>query len=221
MIKLDEINAHYVDHMGTDLTPVNAARISFGGESHEVSEKDEKLIRYLALHEHFSPFEHQSLTVLIECPLFIRSQIHRHRTFSYNEVSRRYTADDLSFYIPPTDDVRKQSRVNKQASDGMLEPIDAQWGHAQMIMVAESAHAIFCSLIERGVAREQARAVLPQSLMTKFYMTGNLRNWAHFLRLRLDAHAQLEVQTIAQKVAKIIEGLWPISYSALRDECPS
>ena len=115
-----KIQALYVDHMGSDLTVVNAARISFGRKHEELTDGDIKLIEYLAKNEHLSPFEHCSMTAIIECPLYIRSQIHRHRTFAYNEVSRRYTADDLEFYIPPPDDIRAQSKSNKQASEGPI-----------------------------------------------------------------------------------------------------
>src|SRR5579863_7226904 len=117
------LKATYVQHVGSDLTIVNAARISFGTESQVLEDKDKKLIKYLADNEHMSPFEHNVLTVIIECPLYIRSQIHRHRTFSYNEVSRRYTSDDIQFYIPDT--VRRQAASNRQASEGELDPISA------------------------------------------------------------------------------------------------
>lgn len=208
------IKALYVCHMGDDLTPVNAARISFGKSTDSMTEKDEKLIRYLAEHDHLTPFEHQALTVIVECPLFIRSQIHRHRTFAYNEVSRRYTDENLEFYIPPLDDIRKQSTNNKQGSDGKIDDVSLAVG--LMEDVVSHARYRFERLIELGVAREQARMVLPQNLMTKFYMTGNLRNWAHFLRLRLDAHAQPEVQTVAKDVAAIIQKCWPVSFAALK-----
>src|SRR4030067_2674197 len=108
----------YIQHMGSDLNVVNAARISFNTEVTELSDKDKKLIAYLADNEHMSPFEHNILTVIVECPLYIRSQIHRHRTFSYNEVSRRYTSENLEFFIP--DIIRKQAESNRQASSGEL-----------------------------------------------------------------------------------------------------
>lgn len=210
-----EVTVHHVAHMGDDLTPVNAARISFGSSSAQMTEKDEKLIGYLAKHQHYSPFEHQTLTVIVECPLFIRSQIHRHRTFAYNEVSRRYTADDLSFYMPYETEVRKQSDSNKQGSDGFLDCDPAEIASDWIKNVVENCERVFGNLIELGVAREQARMILPQNLMTSFYMTGNLRNWAHFLKLRLDPHAQKEVQDVAKQVAIGIKKLWPVSYKAL------
>ena len=212
-----KITAKFVAAMGTDLTPVNAARISFNSESEEMTEKDQKLIKYLADHQHMTPFEHQTLTVIVECPLYIRSQIHRHRTFAYNEISRRYTADDLEFYFPPIDDIRKQSKSNKQGSEGPIEDVLAKHSLQLMKDTCEHALSVFLELGHHGVAREQARAILPQNLMTKFYMTGNLRNWCHFLKLRLDPHAQKEVRMVAEQVAEIIKARWPVSYAALME----
>lgn len=221
-----EIKVHFIDKMGNDLTVVNAARISFlrngrlilpdGSLTEQVfTEKDAKLVDYLAKNEHMSPFEHCSLTLLIECPLYIRSQIHRHRTFAYNEVSRRYTADDLEFYIPPVDDVRAQSKSNKQASDGPIEEHQAQEARNAMKVACSYALEYFNQLIAAGVSREQARGILPQCLMTKFYMTGNLRNWAHFVRLRDHSHAQKEAQYIAREIKTIMREKFPEATAAL------
>ena len=209
------IKVHYIEHMGSDLTTVNAARISFAGESQQLQDKDKKLIKYLADNEHMSPFEHNLLTVIIECPLYIRSQIHRHRTFSYNEVSRRYTADNLEFYIPPQEDIRNQSKDNKQASEGLVDnniAFDAQDLMRKLVMSSEQ---VFNALIDMGISREQARGILPQCLMTKFYMTGNLRNWVHFVELREHTHAQKEVQYIAKQIKTILLEKFPESASAL------
>lgn len=207
------LNVIYVDHMGDDLRIVNSARISFGGESQDLTDKDKKLISYLADNQHMSPFEHNVLTVIIECPLYIRSQIHRHRTFSYNEISRRYTSEDIQFFVPET--IRKQAKSNRQASDGELEPLSASEA-LQLIQEQHlKAEQTFNNLLELGVPREQARGILPQNLMTKFYMTGNLRNWAHFVKLRLDGHAQQEVQVIAQQVYNILIKKFPEATKAL------
>ena len=118
---MSQIKVHYIDHMGTDKTAVSAARVSFGEDNKkDLDDKDKKLIKYLAEHEHMSPFEHLVLTVKIEVPLYIRSQIHRHRTFSYNEISRRYTNKDLEFFIPET--YRTQHDSNRQASSDAIDP---------------------------------------------------------------------------------------------------
>ena len=179
-----KIKVSYVSHMGDDLTIVNAARVSFNKSSDTLDERDKKLINYLAEHNHMSPFEHCTLTVLIEVPLYIRSQIHRHRTFAYNEVSRRYTSEDLDFYVPDMGDIRKQSKSNRQGSDGELDEDESMAVQAMMNKFHADSLALYNNLLDLGVCREQARGVLPQNLMTKFYMTGNLRNFAHFLKLR-------------------------------------
>lgn len=200
---MSQIKVTYIDHMGSDLRVVNAARISFDNQSKELTDKDKKLINYLAKNKHMSPFEHCQLTVLIECPLYIRSQIQRHRTFSFNEISRRYTADNLEFFVPEV--IRKQSKYNKQASEGVFD----SWNGQDIKILMKEAHSksleIYKKLIKGGVSREQARGVLSQNLLTKFYMTGNLRNWIHFIELRQHNHAQIEVQIIAQDIKKIVE----------------
>lgn len=198
--------------MGKDLDdfPASAARVSFGKEDKtgKNPEADKKLMHFLADNNHMSPFEHQSATFLIECPLFIRSQIHRHRTFAYNEISRRYTEENLEFWIPTT--FREQAKDNRQASGDSLIMSDNG-----MRDVAEWAVKSYSWMLKAGIAREQARAVLPQSLLTKFYMTGNLRNWAHFCKLRLDAHAQKEVQVVAQRISDELMKLWPTAWGVL------
>ena len=210
---MSQLKVSYVNHMGDDLTVVNSARISFAGESQTLQDKDKKLIKYLADNEHMSPFEHNVLTVIIECPLYIRSQIHRHRTFSYNEVSRRYTSDNIEFYMPDT--IRRQAASNRQASEGELDPIGANTAIAIMKVQHEQALDAFNDMLALGVPREQARGILPQNLMTKFYMTGNLRNWTHFVRLRIDNHAQAEVQEIGKQVLAILEEKFPEATKAL------
>lgn len=207
------IKVTYVDHMGDDLRPVNAARISFGASKEALEEKDIKLLEYLGKHSHLSPFEHCTLSVIIKCPLYIRSQIHRHRTFSYNEISRRYTSKDLEFYVPPIEDIRKQSTDNKQASSGLID--DSQMAEFFFKKANEDALHLYNLLLEKGVAREQARGVLPQNLMTEFYMTGNLRNWAHFQKLRLGSGAQSEVRVIAEQLNEILLDKFPVSYKIL------
>lgn len=202
---------------GADTFPASAARVSFGKEDKtgENPAADKKLMKYLADHEHMTPFEHQSATFLIEVPLFIRSQIMRHRTFAYNEISRRYTDENLEFWIP--DKLRKQADSNRQASD------DAEVDDAIAILdgyIEQTQAALYTyeGMLECGVCREQARAVLPQSLLTKFFMTGNLRNWAHFVKLRKDAHAQKEVQVVANRISDELSKLWPTAWGVLMSE---
>lgn len=214
-----DLVAHTVDTSGqitADLMPCSAARVSFGNEDKTGKDinKDIKLMKYLADNQHMSPFEHQSATFLVEVPLFIRSQIMRHRTFSYNEISRRYTDENLEFWKP--DQFRKQSASNRQASTGEL-PEESEACASAYKMSCDSALETYNDLLAHGVCREQARAVLPQSLLTKFYMTGNLRNWAHFIQLRKDEHAQKEVQIVAERIEAALRDLWPNATKALLD----
>jgi thymidylate synthase (FAD) len=210
-----------------DWLPVRAARASFQNEDKTGSNEkaDRRLLNSLARDQHFGVFEHQSATVLIECPLFVRSQIHRHRTAAFNEWSRRYTSERIGFWVP--DKWRKQSDSNKQAStDESVEWIDTDcWegdpheDYREIITGDCSRYAgvleFYNAMIEAGICREQARAVLPQSLLTQFYMTANLRNWAHFLRLRLDSHTQFETRVIAQRIETHLRNLWPDAMNAL------
>lgn len=201
--------------MGNDLSAVNAARVSFNKVKEVMDASDEKLIDYLAKHQHLTPFEHMQLSVLIECPLPIRSQIMRHRTFAYNEISRRYTDEDLQIYIFPVDDMRNQAKNNKQGSEGLIVNEKATVLHVEMQVMAQHLLNFYKKLIDMGLSKEQARFWLPQATMTKFWMTGNIRNWAHFVKLRIDSHAQKEAQYIGQQVQAILLEKFPISFSAL------
>ena len=199
-----------------DRFPAKAARVSFGNDDLDrTAEQDNKLMQYLADHQHMTPFEYQHATFMIECPLFIRSQIHRHRTFSFNEISRRYTSDDLGFWKPTT--WRQQSTANKQGSDGRIDRYTAENLDDECEQQVKRAHHTYNWMLKEGVAREQARSVLPQSLLTRFYMGGNLRNWGHFLALRLDSHAQYEVRVIADKIYARLLDLWPKSAAVVVD----
>ena len=204
--------------MGTDITPAQSARVSFAEDDlslMELREGDARLIRYLAEHRHTSPFEHMVATFRITVPLYVARQVMRHRTFAYNEVSRRYTAERVRCHS--LDELRRQHKVKLQCSEegeveNERELLSAIEEHTQ------SALALYHRLIEADVAQELARAVLPQSMFTSFWMTGSLRNWAHFLELRLDAHAQPETQELARAVRDQLRSLWPVSLSALIGE---
>lgn len=210
---MSKIEVNYIDHMGNDLTVVNSARVSFYKQKDVLDDKDTKLINYLAEHQHMTPFEHCTLTILVKCPLYIRSQIHRHRTFAYNEVSRRYTSENLEFYQP--DSFRIQHTTSKQCSDGEVDSVTEMSAKVISQRIENECLKAYNQLIDMGVARELARGLLPQSLMTEFYMTGNLRNWVHFLKLRMDSHAQKEVQDVAQPIMKILMEKFPQSTTAL------
>jgi len=212
----------YVSHMGTDLSVVNAARVSFGAEKEEVDEKDIKLINYLMAHNHSSPFEHCTLTFKFTVPLFIRSQHHRHRTWAYNEISRRYTSVDIQFYEPKR--FRTQHKSNRQAStEELVDPIVEYnrsglpvSGLASEMVRAHHNESIklFNELLKSGVCREQARGVLPQNLYTQYYGTVNLHNLLKFISLRSHEGAQWEIQQVAEACLEIAEDLFPNSVQA-------
>lgn len=215
----------YVDHMGDDLTIVNSARVSFGKHKEVLDEKDKKLIKYLAEHKHTSTFEHNVVTFRFKVPLFIRSQHHRHRTWSYNEISRRYTDFDMCFYEPES--FRTQHKSNRQASNtDSIDPVlypdlsDPDFGitASKCIMKHhQSALALFNRLTEAGVCREQARGVLPQNLYTEYYGTTNLSNLLKFIELRTHDGAQWEIQQVANACLEIAHSLWPVAVGTYRE----
>lgn len=208
------ISATYIHHVGKDLTVVNAARTSYQGESEEFTERDAKLLKYLADHAHLTPFEHCSLTVQITCPLYVRSQIHRHRTASYNEQSRRYTDKNPVCYSPRI--YRNQSSNNRQSSQG-ANPESERFAE-RVDKFQKDALSLYESMLTAGICREQARGILPQNLLTTFWMTCNVRNWAHFLKLRLASDAQEEVRLIATQIYEILKLHYPVSMEALLGE---
>lgn len=216
----DDIGAvEYISHMGTDLSVVNAARVSFGAEKEKVDEKDIKLINYLMAHNHSSPFEHCTVTFRFTVPLFIRSQHHRHRTWAYNEISRRYTSVDIQFYEP--DMFRKQHKSNRQAStDDLIDPLleSTRYDSPTMALASDQIKShhnesvrLFESLLEAGVCREQARGVLPQNLYTQYYGTVNLHNLLKFVSLRVHEGAQWEIQQVAKACLEIARQHFPHS----------
>jgi len=218
----------YIQHMGTDLTIVNSARVSFGTTKETLDEKDKKLINYLVKHRHTSTFEHNLVTFRFMVPLFIRSQHHRHRTWSYNEISRRYTDIDIQFYEPEA--FRTQHKSNRQASNAEElinpnvywnrfgypnDPDDVEVSDA-FKMHHEQSLSLFNQLIEAGVCREQARGVLPQNMYTEYYGTVNLNNLLKFIDLRTHEGAQWEIQKVAEACLGIATNLWPVSVEAYR-----
>ena len=213
----------YIDHMGTDLTVVNAARVSFGAERESLGEKDIKLINYLMQHNHTSPFEHCAITMRFTVPLFIRSQHHRHRTWAYNEISRRYTSVDMRFYEPRK--LRAQHESNRQASKDQFVNNLMSWSDAYDVghtgYPSETMHrhnktsmSLYESLVSSGVCREQARGVLPQNLYTEYYGTVNLHNLLKFITLRKHDGAQWEIQQVAKACLNIAKEYFPHSVEA-------
>ena len=210
----------YVQHMGEDITIVNSARVSFGKHKQSIDDRDKKLIKYLIKHKHTSTLEHNVVTFRFVVPLFVRSQHHRHRTWSYNEISRRYTEENLQFYEPLS--FRTQHKSNRQASNAtdLVDPVivpdlaDTGFGLTASGKIKQHHQIsveLYKTLMARGVCREQARGVLPQNMYTEYYGTCNLSNLIKFIELRTHEGAQWEIQKAAEACLKIAETLWPIT----------
>lgn len=221
------MKAEYVDHMGDDLMVANAARVSFKKESnYEIEgdlhgdewkfvfpEADEKLIKYLAKHNHWTPFAHPQITLRVKAPIFVRTQLFKHKVgFTENEVSRRYVDEDPEFFFP----VFRQRPDNgmKQGSKDEF-PADLERCEAILLGAHNIALRAYKRLLEENVAPEQARMVLPQSMYTEWYWSFSLAAGCRMLKQRLDPHAQAETREIAQQIANIVEPLFPVSYKAL------
>ena len=204
-----------VDYMGSDKRAVDAARVSFlddDTQEEELNERDSRLLAFLLRERHTSPFEHSIITFRLKVPLYVRAQVMRHRTFSFNEVSRRYTSESIDFHIPQT--LRKQAKTNLQCStDESVDNVDK----LLEVYRRSTARAFqeYQVLLDCGVAREQARAILPQNMYTVFYMTGSLHNFIHFLCLRLDSHAQPETRELASARRSILRALYPVTMEAV------
>ena len=223
-----------IDFMGDDLTVVNAARVSFDKESqwenitpagpveNLLTEKDTKLIKYLAKHNHFTPFTHCTITMRETVPIFVARQRFKHTIgFSYNEVSRRYVDDTPEFYMPKA--WRAKADNAKQGSSEETIDINPVGNKAPpMVDIYELAIKrslwTYEELLRKGVCPEQARMVLPQSMYTSYYVTGSLYAWARAYNLRSDSHAQKEIQEVADQWNRICIGRFPASWSALTEE---
>jgi len=205
-----------VDKLGDDLTPVNAARVSFGAKSDEFSDKDRKLSKFLIKHKHFSPFRHQHIQVIIKAPEFVMRQWYKHvvgiettsshvtKDHAWNEISGRYVPYD-EFYEPT--EFRKQSEDNKQASDGLIkDQVSAtiKWRETQMKTIET-----YNQLLDMGVAREQARSILPLTVYTKVWWTASFQSIMNFIELRDEPTSQVEIQEYARAMKKIVLTLYP------------
>lgn len=212
-----------VDHMGTDITVVNSARVSFGVTKSDLDARDKRLINYLIKHRHTSTLEHNVITFKFVVPLFVRSQHHRHRTWSYNEISRRYTDKDLQFYLPKS--FRTQHESNRQASNEkeLINPTITPKFADTYIKASDAVESfkdhsldLFNHMLESGVCREQARMVLPQNMYTEYYGTVNLNNLLKFIDLRTHEGAQWEIQKVAEACLDIATDLFPHTVRAYR-----
>jgi len=211
--------ARLVDHMGSDDSIVQAARISYNNHGHqEDSQKTRHLIRYLMRNWHTTPFEMVEFKFHIKAPIYVARQWLRHRTASVNEVSARYTqVKDDEFYVPM--EFRKQSVINHQGSD-LSDPFDNETNTAFINLqnnICNLAFENYTTLLDYGVAKELARGVLPVCSLTEFYWKINLHNLFHFLRLRMDDHAQLEISDMAKSIYEIIKPIVPMACEAFED----
>lgn len=217
---LDKGHVEYVDHMGSDLMVVNAARVSFAKESawedaNVLQDKDKKLIAYLAKHQHWTPFAHPQICLRIKAPISIRTQLFKHKVgFVENEVSRRYVTDEPEFYIPRWRG--KPTNGAKQGSDDFIEFDDNyNYNYLGYNSAVEHCLSIYHDLLRRGVAPEQARFVLPQGTYTEWFWTGSLAAYARVCKLRSDPHAQWEVREYSTAISTIISELFPESWKVL------
>jgi thymidylate synthase (FAD) len=218
----EQIKVELVDSMGSDLSTVNSARVSFDKEVEAVEARDEKLIKYLADHKHMTPFRHNQIQIRCHAPIFLARQLGKHQAgLSWNEVSRRYVDSEPEFFVPDEWRGRPDGSI-KQGSGGVVTEL-REYSNSYLFDTVDEAYdaAIRVSLemykdfLNAGVAPEMARMVLPQSMMTSWYWTGNLLAFAHVYKERIADGAQLEAQWFAQELDAVIRPLFPVSWQAL------
>ena len=210
---MSKIEVTFVDSMGSDLSVVNAARVSFGKTSEmdrsdpwgppKLKERDAKLIKYLAKHKHISPFGHAFASFHVKAPIFVARQLVKHKFLRWNEISRRYVDDEPEFYEP--DMWRGRSADKKQGSEGVIENISTQDN------LESEALSAYNELLRIGVAPEQARMVLPQSTMTEWYWSGSLDAFTDMCSLRLKEDTQYETRLVAKEVYKHLCNQFPVA----------
>jgi len=220
------IKTTYIEHMGSDVSVVNSARVSFGkksdsigsydihvgnwaGEIPVLEDRDEKLIKYLAKHKHLSPFGHCFASFHVKAPVFVARQLVKHKFLRWNEISRRYVDDDPEFYAPS--EWRGKSEDKKQGSDGTVEVR----GSVPVGRAMYACRDAYEGLLKVGVCPEQARMVLPQSMMTEWYWSGSLDAFADMCRLRCAPDTQAETRMVANEISELMGQLYPSSWDAL------
>lgn len=225
-MKIADIKVGHVDHCGSDLSVVNAARVSFDKESDWahvgfdeigddkliLKEGDVKLINYLAKHKHTSPFNHCFISVRVKAPVFVARQLVKHKFMPWNEISRRYVDSEPEFYEPEV--WRKKAENVKQGST--LESVDNELGVTMgNFDLTSRAVSQYKWMLEQGVCAEQARMVLPQSVMTEWIWSGTLGAFADMLKLRLSPYTQAETRVVAEQIKDIVKERFPVSLAAL------
>lgn len=207
---MTKITATYLDHMGSDLSVVNAARVSFGKKHKDFDAvRDTKLIKYLAKHAHISPFGHAFISFHVKAPVFVARQLVKHKFLRWNEISRRYVDDEPEFYVP--DSWRGRSADKKQGSDGEVNTTISP------AYINNQARIIYKNMLDIGVAPEQARMVLPQNTMTEWIWSGSLDAFADMCRLRCASDTQYETRLVADQVSMEADKLFPVSWKALKN----
>lgn len=214
---LDHGVVRLVDHMGSDLSIVRAARVSYDAEwrAGEDEGSDRRLINYLMRNRHTSPFESVTLTFEIKAPIFVIRQWHRHRTWGYSEVSARYSALPAEYYVPELDQITTQSTSNKQMRTDEQHPM-AKTIQDVIRTQSRQAHEVYNILIKKGCPRELARSVLPVNTYSHMFATVNLHNLFAFLRLRMHSHAQYEIRVYAEAMLTLVEPIVPVAVAAFR-----
>lgn len=232
-MKIVPMKVELLDHMGSDLTVVNAARVSFNKESsfervedggnwigEHLSEGDTKLVNYLAKHNHWTPFGHASLQFRIKAPIFVARQLVKHQVgLVWNEVSRRYVDEEPEFWFPDVWRSRPEGSVKQGSGSSIIHSIDH--GHYTYDVhtitrnTLTAVAALYNDMIDQGVAPEQARMILPQNMMTEWWWTGSLAAFVRVCKLRLDPHAQAETREIAEQINALAEPLFPVAWKAL------
>lgn len=216
---MSNIEVTYIDHMGSDLSVVNAARVSFGkqsewmprvhnGEPKVLQFKDAKLIKYLAKHKHISPFGHAFASFHVKAPVYVARQLVKHKFLRWNEISRRYVDDDPEFYVPEV--WRGRSADKKQGSEGEVST------NANIVYHNNVMLGLYKQQLAEGVCPEQARGILPQSMMTEWYWSGSLDAFADMCNLRCKPDTQFETQIVANLISKSMSTFFPVSWKALR-----
>ncbi len=203
-----------VDHMGSDISIVRNARVSYNAEPRNDG-SDEKLIDYLVRNNHNTPLECVKFTFDVKAPIFVFRQWHRHRTWSFNEVSARYSELPQEYYIPEVSQITTQSSSNKQMRTDSEHP-EAELMQRMITSQCESAFHTYQQMLAQGVPRELARGVLPLNTFSHMFATVDLHNLSHFLKLRLHEHAQYEIRVYAQAMLELVEPIVPVALAAIR-----
>jgi thymidylate synthase (FAD) len=228
MNKINVLDKGYVilhDVMGSDLTIVNAARVSYNKSKEELDLKDEKLIRFLAKHDHTSPFRHATLQFEVYAPLMVARQHWKyvvgsdHVMDAWNESSRRYVTEDPEFYIPKEDEWRSKPENSKQGSGEPITPDKGLYLTKQLINYIKQGEHLYQEAINRGVAVEQARLFLPAyGMYVRYYWTASLQSVSHFLNQRLEEDAQKEIREYAKAIKELAVEKFPVSLNELLKE---